>query len=292
MVQGFWKLLKTVFIGFNSIEFGGAGPACIGALLWETLTVYAIMCLLCVPVVVLCVRVYGCPDSARRGTANTDLDRIYWFYFCFMNVCKRVVPTRYYTHKTDAQRCLTSPVERTPPPSPPLSPPQSPPPSPLPSPPHSPTPELPPPPYGAVEVRAASEINMGLGLHAVTPFAAGAEVASFIEGQWMPLSNWQAYCDQFELPSDWAGFRAPKCLPPPTKRIKDVMLYDATWTSPATRPSWSYLNHDPNPNCCASMPARNNINDCTVRFIALRNIAAGEELVIMYGGYTDDFYGS
>ena len=52
-------------------------------------------------------------------------------------------------------------------------------------------------------------------LFAARPIANGEVITQFVDGTYMRLNDWHAYCQQHNLPVDWAGFRAPKSLPRP-----------------------------------------------------------------------------
>ena len=56
-----------------------------------------------------------------------------------------------------------------------------------------------------------------------------------------------------------------KCLPPPTKRVATVVLYDTSWTSADTRPEWTFMNHTTTaPNVRPVLPSG---RSCVIRFV-------------------------
>ena len=134
---------------------------------------------------------------------------------------------------------------------------------------------------------------IGDGLFATRDFHDGEQIVTFVDGSYMRLHLWESHCATHNLPSDWAGFLGMKCLPPPTKRVARVMIYDASWVSPATRPLWTYINHGPTTrlsraaNCRPRIPSRS--SDCHIVFYATRDIPAGSEIMFDYGGNTSDF---
>ena len=67
-----------------------------------------------------------------------------------------------------------------------------------------------------------------------------------------------------------------------------VVLYDTFWVSANTRPAWTFMNHSTaTPNVHPFIPSG---GSCTIRFLALRRILKGEELVFDYGGYSADLW--
>ena len=137
-------------------------------------------------------------------------------------------------------------------------------------------------------------IRIGDGLFATDDIREGEEIAAFIDGAYMRLNLWEFYCASHNLPYDWAGFLTYKGLPPPTKRVVQVMMYDAHWTSADTRPLWTYINHAStfgtkwNANCRPVVPTRS--QDCRVVFYATCDIAAQTEIMFDYGGDTSDLW--
>jgi hypothetical protein len=116
----------------------------------------------------------------------------------------------------------------------------------------------------------------------------GTEVAAFVRGACMRPKEWYPYCSARGLDSTWSGFAVDRTW---NKTIVTVFLYDPTWVSEATRPIWSYLNHAPAaPTCWAAKPVAP--GDNVVRFRAVRDLEAGEELTFAYGGNTADWDGT
>jgi hypothetical protein len=139
-----------------------------------------------------------------------------------------------------------------------------------------------------VEIKPAFRhgIHIGDGLFAMREFRKGETVVSFVEGGYLRMHEWGLYCLAHDLPSDWAGFLGSKCIPPPTKRVATVVLYDTSWTSADTRPEWTFMNHSTTaPNVRPVLPSG---RSCVIRFVALRRVLEGEELVFDYGGYSAD----
>lgn len=136
-----------------------------------------------------------------------------------------------------------------------------------------------------VEIRPAFRhgIHTGDGLFATCDIHKGETVVSFVEGGYLRMRPWAPYCMEHGLPADWASFVGSKCLPAPTKRVTTVVFYDVSWTSADKPPEWSFMNHsttDPNVR-----PVTPYGTSCVVRFVTLRRILEGEELVFDYGGY-------
>eukprot|EP00966_Prymnesium_polylepis_P084688 1960583-Prymnesium_polylepis.2 len=145
-------------------------------------------------------------------------------------------------------------------------------------------------PFAHVEVRPAFRhgIHIGDGLFATCEFQQGDTVASFVEGGYLRMHEWGPHCLAHDLPADWAGFVSNRCLPPPSKRVVAVVLYDTSWVSADTRPAWTFMNHSTTtPNVRPFIPSG---GSSAIRFIALRRILEGEELVFDYGGYSADLW--
>ena len=104
----------------------------------------------------------------------------------------------------------------------------------------------------------------------------------------MRARDWEPYCAAHGLDSTWAGFVATRTV---AKALANVYLYDPTWVSEDTRPLWSYLNHSATAPTCKAVKSSASGGD-VVRFEALRDLEAGEELTFKYGGKNGDWDGT
>ena len=138
-----------------------------------------------------------------------------------------------------------------------------------------------------VKVRGATRrgVSIGQGAFARRRIEPGTIVLGFREGAYMPLKEWDAYCEARGLPAEWAGVRSYRTQPAPGKAKAAVMLFDRRWTSMSNRPQWSYMNHDRSPN--TAMELRPGGRDDVV-WRATRPIEAGEEITYLYGDANED----
>jgi hypothetical protein len=129
-------------------------------------------------------------------------------------------------------------------------------------------------------------VYIGTGLYTDEDIEQGAEVVAFEDGDMMLLRFWPEYCLQHNLNSEWAGILAQRCIPPPTKAKRQVMLYDKAYVTGRRRPSWTHINHSRDN---ANLEMRIPTTGCRVAWYATRNIEAHEELCFTYGGDNSDF---
>ena len=133
--------------------------------------------------------------------------------------------------------------------------------------------------------RDGQPIGNGVFVPPNSRIGAGAEVAAYVRGAYKRARDWEPYCAERGLDSTWAGFATTRTV---AKALAHVYLYDPTWANDDTRPLWSYLNHSAAaPTCKAVKPAASGGD--VVRFKALRDLEAGEELTYKYGGNTADW---
>ena len=141
----------------------------------------------------------------------------------------------------------------------------------------------------AAEVDNPRRINyksIGDGLFSVHGFKPGQCVAAFVQGAMIEFKHWPSYCEAYELPHEWAGFKAQRNVGGKRRSTCSVTLYDQSWRGMAhhDRPKWSFLNHDDDPNCEAVVPKKGGYG---VRFVTTREVQPGEELTIAYHGDSD-----
>ena len=145
-------------------------------------------------------------------------------------------------------------------------------------------------PFALEDFKARFESEGLTGAKKELCISAGETVARYGRGDMMLESLWPGYCGPRALNPEWAGFRAQRTVPPPIKATRTVMLYDITWEDNhpgAVRPKWSYFNHSAlRANCKVVVPRKGSLD---VTFIALRAVAPGEELLLEYGGDTQDY---
>ena len=136
--------------------------------------------------------------------------------------------------------------------------------------------------------RDGQPIGNGVFVPPNSRIGAGAEVAAYVRGAYKRARDWEPYCAAHGLDSTWAGFAATRTV---AKALTNVYLYDPTWVSEDTRPLWSYLNHSASAPTCKAVKSSASGGD-VVRFEALRDLEAGEELTFKYGGKNGDWDGT
>jgi hypothetical protein len=99
------------------------------------------------------------------------------------------------------------------------------------------------------------------------------------------VHEWPAYSVEHSLNEEWAGVQAQRCLPPPIKATRTVMLYDKGFVPGNPRPAWTYMNHSSRPNLEMRVPR----SGYRVAWYALCDIRQGTELVFHYGGDTEEY---
>ena len=142
-------------------------------------------------------------------------------------------------------------------------------------------------PNTVTRVRPAFRRNVGIGfgLFAEQRLPPGTLVAIYGDPGEMLACHWRPYCQRWHLPEEWAGLRASRGQPPPSKATRTVYLYDKSWKN--FRPKWSYLNHRSlaHANCKSYTPPRS----CEVTWVTTRAVEAGEELTFTYHGDTTGY---
>jgi hypothetical protein len=127
-------------------------------------------------------------------------------------------------------------------------------------------------------------VSIGEGLFTERDAMKGDAIVAFEDGDMMPVRHWPSYALRHNLAEDWAAIMATRCLPPPTKAVRTVMLYDKNYRD-GRRPLWTYLNHSLSPNVEMRIPR----TGCTITWFAITDIKSGDELCFSYGGDTSDF---
>jgi hypothetical protein len=138
---------------------------------------------------------------------------------------------------------------------------------------------------GVIQPAHRNGISIGWGLFSEGHIYAGEEVVSFVDAAMMPMHEWPAYSAEHSLNEEWAGVQAQRCLPPPTKATRTVMLYDKEFVPGNPRPAWTYMNHSSRPNLEMRVPR----SGYRVAWYALCDIWQGTELVFKYGGDTEEY---
>jgi hypothetical protein len=111
-------------------------------------------------------------------------------------------------------------------------------------------------------------------------------VATFTDPKVVKQAEWPAIAEARGIP-DWGGIEGDHSFGPPAKAVLTCRYYDDAFSgmAPDQRPKWTFMNHSKRaPTSRIVLPRRG----LAIHWLAVRDVAAGEELTFNYGPQDSD----
>jgi hypothetical protein len=126
----------------------------------------------------------------------------------------------------------------------------------------------------------------GQGLFTASAVTKGQVVANFADTKVVKQAAWAAIAQERGIP-DWGGIEGDYGFGPPTKAVLTCRYYDDAFVgmAPDQRPKWTFLNHSKHAPTSRIVLSKRGL---AVHWLAVRDVAAGEELTFNYGPQDSD----